>query len=299
MGRSAGRSVSVIIPTRDRPALLEAAVDSVMRHLRAFDEAIVVDSASRDPAVGRIASAAGCVVVRLDEPGTSRARNAGVAASSAPLLWFVDDDCLVQASWTERIEAAFEAPELGFVTGRVVSDRASKMPVSVVTVEQRRVFDPRADPSRLGGSVNMAVRKTALEGIGGFDEGMGPATRLRAGEDHDAIWRLLVAGWAGRYEPSIVVSHQQWRTTAEAVKREYAYGVGAGALAVKMIRSHDPQGWRILRRRLWGDSVAASVRNLARGYESGAAGAALKTFGVVAGALRASFTPLVDGRFRR
>ena len=144
----------------------------------------------------------------------------------------------------------------------------------------------------------MAFRRAALEAIGGFDEGMGPATRLRAAEDHDVIWRLLRAGWAGRYDPSILVTHQQWRTTGQAVRREYAYGVGAGALATKMIRMRDPRGWRTLRERFWGDGLRMSARNLARGYESGAAGAALKAAGVVAGALRASRTPLVDGRFR-
>jgi glycosyltransferase involved in cell wall biosynthesis len=290
-------AVSVIIPTRDRPALLESALESLKRNKRPGDEVVVVDSASRDPAVSRIGAAAGVKVVRLERPGTSRARNAGMAAASGSLLAYIDDDCLIQPFWTERIERVFDESRLGFVTGRVTGDRDTKVPVSVVVGDEPLAFERAGDPSRLGGGVNMAFRRIALEGIGGFDEGMGPATRLRAAEDHDVIWRLLRAGWAGRYEPSILVTHQQWRTTGRAVRREYAYGIGAGALAMKMIRVRDPRGWRTLRERLWADGVAMSGRHLAHGYESGAAGAALKALGVVVGALRASRTPMVDDRF--
>ncbi|MGH2728125.1 MAG: glycosyltransferase [Actinomycetota bacterium] len=289
--------VSVVIPTRDRPALLAAALEALIRAVRPDDEVVVVDSASRDPAVRRVAAAHGVKIVRLEQAGTSRARNAGVASTTGALVAFLDDDCLVSPSWIEQIERAFEDPDSGFVTGRVVADREAKSPVSIVKGSERRVFDPEGDFSRMGGGVNMSLRRDALQVIGGFDEGMGPATQLRAAEDHDVIWRLLRAGWAGIYEPSIVVTHQQWRTTRQAIQREYAYGVGAGALAVKMIRSGDPRGWATLRARFWGDGLAMSGRNLVRGYESGAAGAALKAAGVMVGAVRASRIQLVDGRF--
>lgn len=289
--------MSVVIPTRDRPELLAVALDALGRHLREDDEVVVVDSASRDPDVMRGAQRLGVKAIRLERPGTSRARNAGLAASGAPLVAFIDDDCLINETWAERIGQVFADPRIGFVTGRVEADRPTKSPVSVVVGGERRAFDPDEDFSRLGGSVNIAFRREALAAVGGFDEAMGPATPTRAAEDHDVIWRLLRAGWAGVYEPSIVVTHQQWRSTGAAIRREFAYGVGAGALAVKMIRSRDPRGWKTLRARFWKDGLAMSARNLVRGYESGAAGAALKAVGVVVGAIRASRTPITDGHF--
>lgn len=42
-----------------------------------------------------------------------------------------------------------------------------------------------------------------------FDEGVGVA------EDNDLCWRWLSAGRTIRYEPDLVVTHHDWRTTGE------------------------------------------------------------------------------------
>ena len=55
----------------------------------------------------------------------------------------------------------------------------------------------------------LVVRTEALRAIGGFDE------TLRVGEDVDAVWRLIDAGYRCRYEPSVVVHHRP-RSTLSA-----------------------------------------------------------------------------------
>lgn len=291
-------AVSVIVATRDRPALLASTLEDLRRHTRATDEIIVVDSASRDPAVGRIAAEAGIRVVRVRVPGTSRARNAGLDAARAPIVAYIDDDCSVTSGWAERIEASFDDPAVGFVTGRVVADRNASLQSSVFLEAEPRRFVETADPAGYGVGSNMAFRREALAQIGGFDEGMGPATKLRAAEDQDVFWRVVGAGWAGVYDPGIEVVHRQWRTARQAIGREYAYGVGAGALAIKLIRMGDPNGRALLRSRLWRHGIVLLFRNAARGYKSGTAAALLRTIGVLVGVARAAVTPLRDGRFR-
>jgi cellulose synthase/poly-beta-1,6-N-acetylglucosamine synthase-like glycosyltransferase len=236
--------------------------------------------------------------IRLDRPGTSRARNAGWAAATAPLIAFIDDDCLVTEGWSERIEAAFADPSVGFVTGRVEADREASLSTSVFLEAESRRFERADDPGSFGGGSNMAFRRTAIASVGGFDEGMGPAAPLRAAEDQDLFWRLTRAGWAGVYDPAIRVTHRQWRTPAQAIRRQLAYGVGAAAVAVKAIRMGDPQGWRYLRARLWRDGIAQAGRALRKGYKSGAVGDAVRVVGVLGGAAAAWARPLVDGRYR-
>ena len=239
-------------------------------------------------------------MIRLEIPGTSRARNAGWKEARAPIVAFTDDDCAVSSDWTTRVEAAFADPQIGFVTGRVLADRDASIASSAVVDDTPKRFDERSDPAGFGSGANMAFRKSALEVIGGFDEGMGPGTSLRAAEDQDAFWRATrTAGVVGLYDPGIVVTHRLWRTRRGAVGREYAYGVGAGALAVKLIRSDDPGAWRLLRRRLWGDGFALAARHLVRGYESGAAGATVKALGVIVGSVRAGGRRLEKGVFAR
>jgi glycosyltransferase involved in cell wall biosynthesis len=291
--------ISVVIATRDRPAVLEETLHSLQAHLRPSDERIVVDSASRDPAVQRLASDAGVPCLRLEKPGVSRARNAGMAATSKPIVAFIDDECLIAPGWPERVESAFDDPRVGFVTGLVTPDRDTKLPIAIVVHPSPRTFPADGDPTRFGGGANMSFRRSAFLGVGGFDESMGPGARLLAGEDHDAFWRLLRAGWVGVYDPSIVVTHQQWRGTGRAILRHYAYGVGVAALIVKLIRVGAPIGWPMLRGRLWHDGIVAIIHNLRKGHESAAAAAAVKATGVVIGSVRAAFTPIRDDHYMR
>ena len=78
--------VSVIIPTRDRPALLERALASVERQTYQHREAVVVDDAQ-----GR---------------GPAATRNAGIARARGSVLAFLDDDDLYAARHLEILVEA-------------------------------------------------------------------------------------------------------------------------------------------------------------------------------------------------
>src|SRR3954470_7229365 len=294
---TAGASVVVIVNTRDRPALLEQTLAVLPRALQPGDALVVVDSASRDPAVGRIAEAAGARVVRCEQPGTSRAKNAGIAATTAPLIAFTDDDCAPAPGWTANIAAALGDPEVGFVAGRVEGEDG---PVALsVTIERhRRWFRDVTDPIEVGHGANMGFRRVALEAIGGVGTSLGGGARFRAAEDHDVFWRLLRAGWTGVYEPAALVTHRQWRSRAQAVRLEYSYGLGAGAFASKATRVDPSSGWPLLARRLGVDGAGQVVRNLRKGYRTATVGSAARVAGVVSGAVRAFGQPVEGSRFR-
>src|SRR5258706_9278148 len=134
-------AVSVVVCTRDRIAMLEATLAAVGHAIGASDELVVVDSASVDPGVKRIAEQAGAAYVRCEIPGLSRARNAGVAASSEPFIAFTDDDCRPGDGWTSAIGTEFRDSTIGFVAGRVVAlaggdDEVAKHVGSSITVSE-------------------------------------------------------------------------------------------------------------------------------------------------------------------
>lgn len=285
--------------TRDRPAFLEAVLDAVVPHLRACDEMVVVDSASKDPAVRRVAEQAGVRVVRCDEPGVSRARNAGVAATTAPVVAMTDDDCLPDRGWTAAIEAAFDGNDVGFVTGRVVPDRQVGELLSVVDDDEPKRFDAMSDPATVGHGANMAWRRVAFESIGGFDEALGPGARLRYAEEHDAFWRALRAGWTGRYDPAARVVHRQWRGRREFLRIKYGYGFGSGAFASKIARLDGGEGRRLVTDAVWHKGVAQAWRDLRAGYEAGAAAGVAKAAGAVVGLVYGLATPIDGAHFTR
>ncbi|HYD08567.1 MAG TPA: glycosyltransferase [Acidimicrobiales bacterium] len=286
-------NIVVVVCSRDRPDQLRACLAALATSLRPDDDRLVVDSASKDAdTVASVVLDAGFRLARAELPGLSRARNVAIASSSADVIAFIDDDCVVGDRWTERIEAAFADPAVGFVTGVVAADRETRLPVAVTGADATaRRFQRGDDPTRCGHGANMSFRRAALDAVGVFDEELGAGGRYPAAEDTDAFWRLLDGGWNGVFDPDIRVTHEQWRTTGEALHTSYRYGVGLGALAVKG-RSRDRQGARrLLRAALWDNGLRRAGSNLRAGYQTGAAASFVRSAGAAIGAARAAVAP--------
>jgi glycosyltransferase involved in cell wall biosynthesis len=86
-------TVSVVIPTYNRAALVGRAVKSALAECLPGDEVIVADDGSTDdtPAVLREFGDA-IKVLRLKNGGAGKARNAGIAAARGDLVAFLDSD---------------------------------------------------------------------------------------------------------------------------------------------------------------------------------------------------------------
>lgn len=90
-------TVSVIVATYNRAALLSQALGSLLTQSRPPDEIIVVSDGSTDATEAVTAAAAKTFANRLrfirqPNSGLSRARNRGLSESQGELVWFFDDD---------------------------------------------------------------------------------------------------------------------------------------------------------------------------------------------------------------
>ncbi|GAB6091483.1 glycosyltransferase family 2 protein [Spirochaeta dissipatitropha] len=96
--KRSSHSVSVIIPTYNREALLMQALDSVFAQTIPPDEVLVVDDGSTDATLERLEPLQNSNKIRLIESGHSgmpgRARNIGVTEASGDLVAFLDSDDL-------------------------------------------------------------------------------------------------------------------------------------------------------------------------------------------------------------
>lgn len=182
--------------------------------LRPDDEVIVVDSASSSSDVRSLALARGASYLRCEAPGASRARNAGWRTARHDVVAFVDDDVRVAPAWAAAMSGRFaRSPEAAFVTGRVsLPPGAPWTDVPIATKDEAEpVTLGPGTTGVLGHSANAAVRRAALQVVGGFDERLGACSGFRAAEDNDLWDRLLAAGFSGRYEPEAEAWHEQWR----------------------------------------------------------------------------------------
>lgn len=190
-------TISVIVCAYNEAAYLPACLHSLLAQTRPPDEILVVDNASTDR-TGELARLVAGVRV-VDEPrrGLVQARETGRLAATGDLLVYVDADCRAPLTWLERVERRFlREPALVALSapyryydwdwwGRTIV-RAYDMTLAPATQFLVK-YVLRLGTVFYGG--NFAVRRHALESIGGFD------TSIEFhGEDTNVGRRLLEVG---------------------------------------------------------------------------------------------------------
>ncbi|MDQ0316595.1 glycosyltransferase family 2 protein [Amorphus orientalis] len=109
-------AVSIIVITYARPALLRKCLDTCIAQSPQPSggfEVVVVDNnpaASAEAMVSEIAATAPVPVRYVHEPtpGIPNARNAGIRATSSPVIGFVDDDQTLAPDWLDLMTRALE-----------------------------------------------------------------------------------------------------------------------------------------------------------------------------------------------
>jgi len=183
--------VSVVIPTRDRPALLAHTLRTVLWQEDVDAEVLVVDDG--------IGSDTGAVLERVGDsrvhllrnsgpPGVSGARNSGIAAAKGHWIAFVDDDDLwAPGKLRAQLSVAEEAGAFWVYAGDVTVDEDLRVRGGAPPpAPEQMIGDLRKYNSVPAGASNVVVRRDVLDAVGGFD------TELRTSEDWD-LWLRLAA----------------------------------------------------------------------------------------------------------
>ncbi len=283
----------MVVCSRDRAALLAEALPAICAQLRPGDDVVVVDSASHDAGVRRVADLAGVRCLRVEEPGLSRARNVGWRATTAEVVLFTDDDCRPLPGWRDAATAALAGVGVGAVWGAVLADRSSPVPLSV-GLEDLAELTAGSDLSQAGHGASMAFRRASLERIGGFDRWLGAGARWRAAEDKDAFDRVRRAGLRVCAAPAMAVTHVVHRDDRAAQRVMYGYGIGTGALLRKRI-AYGETYWRPLGAELWRHGLLPALRWTRERRFAAALGALIKALGVIRGAWQTRGWPVEDG----
>jgi glycosyltransferase involved in cell wall biosynthesis len=199
-------AVSVVVATRNRSGRLRALIDSLRAQSLAKDrfEVVVVDDASSDGTAELLGAERDRsdlelrVTRRRFQGGPGSARNEGWRAAAAPVVAFIDDDCVASPRWLEAgLESAMQHP------GAIIQGRTSPDPAEEAAASP---FSYTIDVRRLGPhyeTCNIFYPRSLLERLGGFDAESFPG----GGEDCDLAWRAIEAGAQTVFVPQALVFH--------------------------------------------------------------------------------------------
>ena len=200
--------IAVVIPTFERADRIPPLLAALHAQTLAPDrfEVVLVDDSSRTESWLRVQAAVSTSPLRARALRTSRnggpalARNTGWRMTSAPVVAFIDDDCLPDAGWLAAGLAAFDAkPRLGVVQGHTAAPAGTDFS-RLGDWYLWRVIEA-AGPFFEG--CNIFYRRAALEASGGFDE------EIRWwGEDTALGWRVVEQGWERDFAPDARVVHE-------------------------------------------------------------------------------------------
>lgn len=231
----------ITVTMSGREHLLRECLASMDRqHFRRF-QAIIVDQAS-DPRIRELVEAYPWAhYIPAPPDGLSASRNRGLAHASGPLIAFPDDDAILAPDMLDLADRLFSTfPELGLLAGSAIDP-----------VTKRRIFRFPDTPASLTVwnvmhrhcASTIFVRRQALEQAQGYFDpmlGVGTKTEFGASEETDLVFRLLLSGVVGRYEPDVLIFHPNTELVAIPREKAIRYSVGLGACFRK---SRERFGW--------------------------------------------------------
>jgi rhamnosyltransferase len=223
--------ISVLIPVKNGCEDLARCLDGIARQQVDEEvEVVVVDSGSTDGSAAR-ARARGARVHEISPAdfGHGSTRNVAAGLARGDTLVFTTQDAVAAGEhWLRTLVGPLVDPGVAGVYGR-------QLPHEHATPPERYFLDflygPEPRVQRLQGvaeltyqatlfsNVNSAIRRDVWERF--------PFAPVFFAEDQDWARRVLLAGYAIRYEPAAAVHHSHRYTVTTALKRFFDTGASA------------------------------------------------------------------------
>ncbi len=234
--------MTAVICTRNRPAMAARALDSLLAQQPPLSDILIVDNAPDHDTLRLVAETYAPAVRYVYEPvpGLNMARNRALREARGEVLAFLDDDAVADPAWAAALLAPFLAdPRTAVCTGRVEPLSQSTLAQRLfeanggfsrglerldLPADRRRPLHGRRAPLiawavSVGSGASFAVRRSAAQAAGGFDEALDLGAALPGGGDHDMFWRMLSSGRTLTYEPAALAWHEhRWEPRALAAQ---------------------------------------------------------------------------------
>lgn len=281
---AARHDVVVLIATYNRAALLGPTLDSLASTRTTLQwEVVVVDNNSTDDTRRVVEERIGLYPVPLryvfeSRQGRSSALNAGIAATTAPVIAFTDDDVIVPPGWLEAgCRPLIERKDIDYTGGPVrplwetpcppwLEMSRSDLWGTIAIQDHGSEPFVYEDQQRVPLGANMAVKRSLFDRIGVYraDLGRTSSRKILGQEVPELLSRARAAGARGLYVPAMEVQHHVpgARLTKKYFRRWW-YGKGISRASLDRMRPVTELGLDLttvprlagLPRFMWGDAV--------------------------------------------
>jgi GT2 family glycosyltransferase len=207
--------VSIVLVTWNSAHYLQRCFDAIHSQTHPHYEFIVVDNASTDGSAGH------GTIRNQTNRGFAAAVNQAIAVAEGEFVQLVNPDCFLEPSYIETLLTAFDDPQVGSATGKLLREDGSGIDsMGIRMTRSGRHLDITEETG--GGEVfgvsgaaamyRMSfLRDVAVNGEI-FDEDF-----FAYREDADLAWRGRLFGWKAVCEPRAVAHHVR-RVTPEVRK---------------------------------------------------------------------------------
>jgi GT2 family glycosyltransferase len=215
--------ISVVVPCYRSKGTIRDCLNAIMAQSLPRDsyEVIVVDS-SDDGTDELIQKDFPSVhLIHLPQktlPG--EARNLGVKQSQAPLIAFIDSDCVPDKDLLKGMVQGMTDDHYAGIGGSVLNGTRESLAGWVEYILSFKEFSPKHPKHPTGHSptCNLCLRREVFEKYGPFPTDFFP------GEDSVFNWRLSSAGETYLFDPALQVSHLHRTDFWRVFQHQYRYG---------------------------------------------------------------------------
>lgn len=217
-------TLDVVVPTYKRSHLLKKTLESLLRAPVPQGLTvcvIVVDNNSPDDTAQVVQAMQAHARIELRyvherKQGLSHARNAGIAAGTADLIGFIDDDEEIDPTWYAVVAREFADASVQYIGGPYMPNWVTPVPdwlppgyhaaIGAIPPKPRALFGKEFGANLMGG--NAVVRRQVFNQVGTYAPHLGRSNKgLLSEEDAEFYRRLDKAGLKGMYVPDLIIFH--------------------------------------------------------------------------------------------
>ncbi len=203
-------------------SLAEATREHLQRNLFIHDNSADPQVAASLAAMAELQPGGAFARVEVNRSGTNlgfgRGHNANAALGSAPFVFVLNQDCVLEPGVLEAAVVAAETDD----------ERVGAWEMRQIPYEHPKEYDPVTLDTPWTSGAALLLRRSAFDSVSGFEPRI-----FMYGEDVDLSWRLRARGWRVTYRPRTAVVHLTHGDGPHEVKPLLLFGGILGNLCLR------------------------------------------------------------------